>query len=468
MQKILKVLALLLVIGITMTKAQVSVKFTVKNSDYKQAFFCSVSGLKLNVIGAKKMKANSVEFKFPSLPIGIYRIFMTDSAYVDFVVDRDKDIELETSSPMLTDSMKVLKGEDNKTYYNYLHFKNREIFKLATVLRIIKPETTKKQNPVAEERSSFVKGCVTFRIQQYADSIISRDSSLFVSKVIKAMLIPNLNLWQLNHPTIVKYNNDIEFLLVHFFDNLDFADSAMIHTEFLYRTVSYYIEKLAMPRNVTGFNIANDMILKKASANKSVYKYTLSLLFDIYAKTQLEDVFVKLFDDYLSKDTTMISSEKLAGYKNHIKLIKSLAKGQNAPDISGRDTTGKEINLGSVKSTITLLLLWTSGAKNSEDAVLQLNELYTKYKDYGLRIYAVALDTNEAQWKASLRKLKPEWTNVIDTLAFKGKIPKLYDTWSLPSLYIMDNKHVLAAKPLNVDYVKKEFDSAFKDKKAEK
>ena len=132
------------------------------------------------------------------------------------------------------------------------------------------------------------------------------------------------------------------------------------------------------------------------------------------------------------------------------------------------DTTGKEINLGSVKSTITLLLLWTSGAKNSEDAVLQLNELYTKYKDYGLRIYAVALDTNEAQWKASLRKLKPEWTNVIDTLAFKGKIPKLYDTWSLPSLYIMDNKHVLAAKPLNVDYVKKEFDSAFKDKKAEK
>ena len=45
---------------------------------------------------------------------------------------------------------------------------------------------------------------------------------------------------------------------------------------------------------------------------------------------------------------------------------------------------------------------------------------------------------------------------------YKGKITGLYDCWSLPSLYIMDNKDIIAAKPMNADYVKKEFESTFK------
>jgi len=465
MHKIFKAFLLILFFVLftsAFSEAQVSIKFTLKNSDFKQAYLCGIMGVKLNVIGAKKFKGNTVEFKYSVLSKGMYRILMADSAFVDFVVDRDPEITLETSYPKLTDSLKVLKGEDNRVYYEYLHFKNAQIGLLNQVLKNIKPDANKKSNALAEERASFLKGCITYRLQQYTDSLVGRDSALYVSKLIRAQIIPNLSLWMLKHPTSIAYNNDIEFMFSHFFDNIDFSDSLLIHTEFLYRTINYYIEKIALPRNVTGFNIANDMMLKKAAANKSVYNYVLSTLIDMYEKTQLEEVFEKLFDDYLVKDSVIASPVKYADLKGKIKIIKSLKKGMPAPDISGRDTTGREFKLSSVKSTVTLLILWTSYGKNSDETIEQMNDIYKKYKDYGLRIFGVSLDSNETKWKASLRKLKPEWTNVIDTSGLKGSVSKLYNTWALPGLYIMDLKHDIAAKPMNADYVKKEFESAFK------
>jgi len=444
---------------------QLSVRLSLHNSEFKQAYFCSIYGQRLNVIGAQKFSGNTIEFKFvSSIPKGMYRIFMTDSAFIDIVVSRDAEIVIDTYYPDLTDSMKVLTGEDNKIYYQYLQYKNKELIKLNKVIILIKPESQKKTNLQTDERISFVKGCITYDLQQYAESLINRDTTLFVSKVIKAMLLPNLNMYLLKHPDGKVSNNDIEYLIVHFFDNIDFADSSFLRTEFLYRTIKYYIEKIALPRNVTGFNIANDMILGKAKANEKVYDYCLGLLIDIYENTQLEDVFVKLYDDYLTKKPTIIPREKYVTIANKINIIKSLKQGIIAPDIFGKDTTGNEQKLSEVKSSLLLLLLWTSDSKHSEETIMQLSDLYKKYKTEGFEIYAVSLDTAETQWKTVLRKLKPGWINVINIIGMNNTVSKFYNTWSLPGLYLIDKKHILLSKPMNVDYLKKQLEAVYNKK----
>jgi peroxiredoxin len=447
----------------TVSSAQVVVKLSLKDNISKQAFFCSIYGQKMNVLAAQKFNDDKVEFKFASsLPKGIYKIYVSDSSFSDIIIDRDKEIILSSNAASLNDSMKVLKGEDNRIYFTYLQYKNNELYNLNKIIGTIKPATLKKQNPLLDDRVNFIKGVETYKIQRFADSIIYKDSTLFVSKVIRALLIPNLNLWQIEHPEEKKYDNDVEFLLNHFFDNIDFSDTAFLRTEFFYRTISYYIEKLALPRNVLGFNVANQLILNRSKDNESVYKYTLSLLFDIYENTQLEDVFVKLYDDYLSKQKDAVTEEKYTSLTNKINIIKSLKAGTVAPDISGKDTLGKTIKLSSVKSTFTLIMFWTPSTKNVDETIMQFNDLYTKYMDYGFQIYAVCLDTSDIKWKAMLRKLKPQWINVIDTQGMTGPVAKLYNTWALPSLYMLDSKMAIAAKPMNVDYVKKEFETAFK------
>lgn len=445
------------------SSAQVSVKLALKENTSKQAFLCSLYGQKMNVLAAKKFDENTVEFKFSTaLPKGIYRIYISDTSFSDIIIDRDKEIILHSDAISLNDSMKILKGEDNKIYYTYLQYKNRELYNLNKIISNIKPATLKKQNPLLDDRINFIKGVETYKIQMFADSIIYRDSSLFVSKVIRALLIPNLNLWQIKYPEEKRYTNDIEFLLNHFFDNIDFSDTAFLHTEFFYRTISYYIEKLALPRNTMGFNVADELILNRAKANISVYKYVLSLLFDIYENTQLEDVFLKLYDDYLSKQKDAVTNEKYTLLTNKITIIKNRKTGTIAPEISGMDTLGKVIKLSSVKSTFTLVMFWTTGTKNIDETIMQFNDLYSKYRENGFQIVAVCLDTIDTSWKDMLRKLKPQWINIIDLQGVNGPVSKLYNTWALPSLYMMDNKMTIAAKPINVDYVKKEFETAFK------
>lgn len=444
---------------------QLSVKLTLHNSEFKQAYFCSIYGQKLNVISPKKFTGNIIEFKFASsIPKGMYRIYMSDSAFFDMVVDRDAEIIMDTYYPGLTDSMKVLKGEDNKIYYNYIQYKNRELNKLSKLISLIKPVGQKKQNPLADKSVSFIEGCVTYDIQQYAESLINRDTTLFVSKVIKAMLLPNMNIYLLKHPDSKIYNNDLEYLLFHFFDNINFADSSFLHTDIYYRTIKYYIEKLVLPRNVTGFNYANDFILNKAKLNEKVYNHCLAILIDLYENTQLEDVFVKLYDDYLVKNPKIVSDERFASLTDKINIIKNMKPGAIAPDIAGKDTMGNEVKLSDIKSDFVLLMIWAADSKHSEQTIIQLDELYKKYKSNGFEIFAISLDSTETFWKPALRKLKPGWTNVINTQGEKGQIYKQYNTWVLPGLYMMDKKRVILAKLMTVDYLKKELESAFMKK----
>ena len=448
--------------------AQQTIQLKLKNNIYKQAFFCSVKGEKLNVIAINKFEDEIIKFQFTQhIPVGIYKIFMADSLFLDIIIDKDSNIVMETSLLSKVDSMKVIKGSDNKTYYQYLQYKNIFENKLkeatSNISQKIQPNP-KKSNSQLEERINFIKGYLSYELEQFTKSLISKDSTLFVSKLIKAMNIPNVNIYLLKHPDSKTYRNDAEFLLSHFFDNIDFLDSSFLNTDIYYRTIKFYIEKLVLPRNVTGFNYANEYILNKAAQNKIIYYYIIELLIALYENTQLEEVYVKLFTDYLSNNPTAVNKEKFDLIANRVNIFNNLKPGTLAPDISGKDSLGKEIKISDIKSDMTLLFIWTSYSKHAEETIKQLSELYTKYKDDGFKIISVSLDTNEVQWKTALKNSKPKWTNIINTQGLNGPISKSYNVWALPRLYLIDKKQILLAKPMNVDYLKKQLEAFYKKK----
>lgn len=439
--------------------AQLSLDLIVKNNSYKQAYFCSITGSKMNVLAGEKVHGDTIAFKFKSNLIpGVYRIYISDSVFIDYIIARDINIRMRTVNGSFSDSLKVISGNDNIRYYKYMTYRNAELKKLSRLSVKIKPADSRKVEPLLDERISFLQGCVTYEINEFAKNLIGTDTASFVSKLIKAQIVPNVNLELLENPDGKFYNNDVEFLLVHFFDNIDFADTNFLRTEIFYRTIKYYIEKLVLPRNVTGFNYANEFILKKAAASQKVYRYILSDLFDLYEYSQLEDVYLKLYENYLLKDTLAVTSARFAQIKHKIGIIKSLSPGNTAPDIAGKDTLGNEIKLSSLNSKIIMLFIWKPGDKHSEDAMLQLGDLYEKYKDYGLEVFAFALDSSETDLKESVRSLKKGWINVSDMKGMDSPVCGLYNTWSLPGIYFMDDKRKITAKPMNMDYVKKEFE----------
>jgi hypothetical protein len=65
-----------------------------------------------------------------------------------------------------------------------------------------------------------------------------------------------------------------------------------------------------------------------------------------------------------------------------------------------------------------------------------------------------------------LRKHKnATWTNLIKyNLSSEKNLSEIYDTWSLPGLYLMDKARKIILKPMNIDYLQKSFPELFKVK----
>ncbi|MFH0895505.1 MAG: TlpA disulfide reductase family protein [Bacteroidota bacterium] len=435
---------------------QFSVSLQIKNCNYTTAHFCKIQSQKVIVLQTQKIEKGKVQFSLLQKPeTGIYRIHFKDTAFVDMIVDRDQEIIMQSQFPSLIDSMKVLKGEDNQNYYNYLQFKNRKLSLLAFNAAKIKAAYSGKKAQIdAQGRIEFLKGSITTQIEAFAFEIWKKDTSLFASKIIRAMVIPNMDMYMMEHPEGKMYHNDVEFLMEHFFDNISFTDSSFVNSEFYFRTIRYYFEKLVQPRNSEGFQYANDFILNKAKHSKAVLRELISIMCSLYEETQLESVYVNLFDTYITKDPSILDAARFSKTSERVNIIKMLQPGTVVQNISGTDTTGKTMQLSDANGKYTLLFFWTANKKCS-DAITRLKDLDTTYRSLGFRVYGYCTDSTTAKWKQALRQVKPGWPNVIKTQSITAPVEKMFNTWSLPSMYLLNNERKIVFRPMNVDYLQK-------------
>ncbi len=455
-----KILTIGIVLFLTLVvNSQISVKLKIETNNFEQAYFCSVYGEKLNVISTNKFIGDSVFFRFNNnIPKGMYKIVLGDTTQLEILIDNDSEIILTSKYPNIKGNIKILKGLENSRYYNFNNYKNTQIKTLNTFIEKI---NTKNPNTQTSEKIGFAKGVVSYKLKQYSDSLISINPKLFVSKLIKSSLIPDVNYYTISNLTTKTYNNDIEYLMTHFFDNIDFTDSLMLRTDIIYKTINTYIEKIVLPRNTTGFNYANEFIINKAKANETVYNYVISMLLNLYGKTSLEDVYAKLYNDYVLKTPNVLNTAEFEEVSKKIKIITDLKQGSIAHDFSCLDTAGNTIKLSSIKSNFNILIFYKSDTKNILKTIKQLNDIYLKYKSFGIDVFAVSLDNDSKQWKTFLNSTKTDYKNFIIKPDYKTFIEKNYTTWALPSIYILDANTKIAYKPINIDYVKKECEKVF-------
>ena len=67
---------------------------------------------------------------------------------------------------------------------------------------------------------------------------------------------------------------------------------------------------------------------------------------------------------------------------------------------------------------------------------IELNKLYSKYADKGLKIYQISLDADEHFWKNAASNLP--WTCVRDPETVYSQAAALYNVKQLPALFLLD------------------------------
>lgn len=447
-------LLILLLVKVLALSSEVIIKLNIQGADYKQAYLCSVNGSRLDVVNSSVFAEGTVSFILDEPQKGMYKLILKDNFQIDLIVDNDQEILLETKFPNLKQNLNILKGDDNIRYYNFINYRSKEVSNLTKLISDI------GENNRTAERIGFLKGVSSYKIKQYADSIIALDPKALLSKMLAAQMIPDLNLSTHQKPELSEYNNEIEFLLVHFFDNIDFNDEQLIRTDILFKAIKTYIEKIVLPRNVGGFNNANELIIAKTN-NLKVKNYIISELLEIYETTQLEEVYSKLYYDYVEGNPSILSQKQQLNILKKINIIEQAKPGSKAFNFSFVDPNGHDKELSSIKTNFNIIVFYESDTKNISSTIKQLNHIYTTYNKNGIEIFAISLDRNHTKWKQFLSNNQFEYNNYLIKNGQEKMVQDHYNTWALPSIYILDKNNNILKKPMNVDYIRKECEDTF-------
>jgi len=429
----------------------------VTNGKGKKIIFSRVYGKETFSMDSVVINDNGTfRFIFPdSLYTGLFKLSVNKNEFN--IIYHHENIAVEVN-PSQHEKIKILSSEENKAFYTFLDHSSAldDSINYLTLIgkKLFEISPDKNRNDL-KKIAKQIGDIETAKIK-FADSLTSKHPDLFASKMIKASLMPDFKTY-MKKKDAATYPSEAEFLREHFFDNIDFADSNLLHTDIIFNKIGEYFQYFADPPSVDAFKKAIDFILIRAVANKNVYNYVMNTMLKTFDHSSWEEVYSYVADKYISQNSCTDDSKikKLSAKSN---AIKALRIGNKSPEIRSTDLNGKVVILDSVKSPYTLVLFWASWCDFCEKAMPDIKNIYAKYKMKGLEIFAVSLDSVKQNWILATNKYAIPWINTCDLKGFRSRVIVDYNIYSTPTFFLLDADKKIIARPVNTAILKEELE----------
>lgn len=128
--------------------------------------------------------------------------------------------------------------------------------------------------------------------------------------------------------------------------------------------------------------------------------------------------------------------------------LESLTVGQTAPEFVLPDKDGKEVRLSGLKGKIKLIDFWASWCGPCRLENPNMVSLYKDFKDKGLVIVSVSLDTDKTKWLAAIRKDGLPWIHVSSLKGWECEVVKRYKVDAVPYIWVLDENGKILTKQI--------------------
>jgi thiol-disulfide isomerase/thioredoxin len=240
-----------------------------------------------------------------------------------------------------------------------------------------------------------------------------------------------------------------------------------------HRLVDTYINR-TLPMIPDTMCVEAKKLIDRTGNNQDAFKYIVHFItyFSETSKVMCMDrVFVYMVDNYYAKGrATWMKEDKITEMKKSADEKRYCLCGEIAPDIILPDMTGEKwVSMKKSAGKYTLLVIWESTCGHCKKEIPKLLDLYHKWKDKGLVVYAIGNDLENDKWIKFVQENNLDWINVSDTPEIMkqdsaskliwGGITTLQSlnyrtTWdvnSTPKVYLMDKDMKIIAKQLSAE-----------------
>ena len=379
---------------------------------------------------------------------GLYKIGLDKKNSATIVLSETSDMIMKADYRLLhADKIIVENSGENNAYRKLLNVWNQMQKKMVKIDEL--KNRISDKDPFLIQKRNVIDENIRRLTQDYNVNLLTIQAhypKTFTSEVlINLSLCPQLA----DHEQLQKrYDSEQAFIHDYFFEFIDFSDERIIRTPFLAEKYSTYLVQFT-DHTPESLKDSVDMIVNKAGINSTVHDFTIEFLINLFNKRGLAELENYVIDNYVQGCDKPLSERTL----QTVERLKSLSIGRKAPEIVSRDPEGNTIKLSSSvrKNKILMLYFWASWCEVCKAENSQIVNLYKKFREKGLGIYGVALDTDKNEWVSAIKEYQLPWTNVSDLQQWDSESVKVYNVNQTPTIYLVDRKGMITAKNLRGD-----------------
>lgn len=418
-------------------------------------YLANYFGKKLYYADTAYSKGNEILFTGDSLRGGKYAVVLPGVKYFEIIVAEDK-IDIETDANDFINKMKINTSEENKIFYDYIHFLRDQRIKIQPIENKLKEfDGTDAEKEVIIEEYKNVNKEVEIEQKRIVSEYFPKylvAKYIYMSMQVDIPPAPTNEEGIITDSTFQRY-----FYVSHFFDHFDFSDDRIVRDAIFESKIDEFFKKVVVNTS-DSINIQVDRLVSKTIPGSDCFKFIVHYAASMFEREKLmgmDAVFVYTVEKYyMTGQAFWADSATVATMTERAMKLKPTLIGQKAPYLNLYDTTEtKRVSLYDIKSPITILYFWDSGCGHCKKTTPVLLELYHNLKDEGVVVYAVGTELENDEWRKFIRENELDFMNVSDTPEHPDYFRTMYDIFSTPRIFILDEDKNIIAKQLSVEQI---------------
>lgn len=382
-----------------------------------------------------------------ALPGGIYLIILPGKSQPHFEILMDKNQQQFTIIPDTTDlaTKTVIKNSPaNDLFQAYNKFLAQNISPLSKqIMEKQAAHDTAGARPLQIELNK--------KLQEYRNNVIAKNPQSLLASIFKTMKdieVPAA-------PSGADSTFGYRYYKAHYWDYVDFSDGRLVRTPTIEAKLSRYFTQL-VPLDSDSVNVEADRLIALGRKDKEMFKFLVWWFTYTYETSQymgMDAVFVHMVEKYyVGGDVTWLTDDQLHKIISKAYSIAPNLIGEQAPPLEMKDSTMKPLSLYGTKSKYTILVFWDPTCGHCKIEVPKLDSAYkASWKNKGVTMIGFRTEGTKEQWEQFIKENKLDgWIHAWDP-DNESNYHRLYDVYSTPVVYLLDEKKKILAKRLGVE-----------------
>ncbi len=383
---------------------------------------------------------------------GMYFALLPDNSNFQMLIDKDQTFSITTSTGDLVGGLKTEGSIDNELLYENLHFEmalQPEIETVSNILAAAREGSPEYQQAKAEQDKLLAKRKA--KLEEYKNQY---PNTFFTTFKLSGQ---NPEVRDVRNPD-GSVNKALQVYLYRreMWDNVDLSDPRLIRTPVVFNKLNRYIKELTT-QHPDSIIASAKYIVDKSLPHQEYFKFFANWITLQYepTKTQLMDseaVFTYMIQNYFTyerafwSDSVEVHGLQLRAYEMSNSLV-----GKKGPNVTAPGPDGKNYSIYDIEAPYIIVYMFDPNCDNCKIETPKLAQFYREWKNKGVEVYAIALNTDHEEWTAYINKNGLNWINVFDPSS--RSIYATYFVDHTPELYVLNPERTIIGKNLKVDQI---------------